>query len=267
MPKSAEESSSKVMVDELLQENARLRGDLLTVAYRIAHDLRTPLGSINVTAELIKELGANDAKIPADSIFNATEEITRMLERVSFVLKASARPVDMEKVDMGRVVFEVREKLERASLKKNAVISGPESWPEVSGVTGWLRVIWWNLLANSLHHGPDGVKIQMGWKREGDALRFWIEDNGSGIPADKVGKLFQSFHTLHEPESKRGLGLAIVRRLVELQNGRWGYEPVESGGSLFYFTLPLQQPEATVPLALPGKFDHQATLSMAGTGR
>lgn len=268
MPTSADEKSLKAAMDELLKENARLRGDLLTIAHRIIHDLRTPLGGINVTAELLKDLGADGDKIPqsmTDSIFDSTDEIVRLLERVSFVLKATARSSPMEPVNMGGVVFEVRQKLERMSLKKGAVISEPEIWPEVNGVAAWLKVIWWNLLLNALQHSSDGVKVRLDWKRDGEFFRFWIEDNGRGVPPDKLGKLFQSFHTLHEPEAKKGLGLAIVRRLVELQNGNWGYDSSNRGGSLFYFTLPMHQAEGS-PLTIPKEMDHQSKMTMAAAG-
>ena len=278
MNKQSEEAARTLSLDgesmqaklaELSEENARLRGDLLTLAHRISHDLRTPLGSISVSTEMVKELGADRAEIPSsltDSIFGATDEIIKLLERVSFVLKASAKPAPLEKLDMGRVVFEVREKLERVSVKKKAMVTSSENWPEVDGVTTWLRVIWWNLLANSLQHSPDGVKIRLGWKPEGDVYRFWVEDSGGGVPVERAGKVFQSFQTLHEPEAKKGVGLAIVRRLVELQNGQCGYQPGESGGSIFYFTLPMRQPGAKVP-GLPEESNRKTHLSMAGASR
>jgi signal transduction histidine kinase len=237
----------KSRMEELALENARLSGDLLTMAHRISHDLRTPLGSINAATEVLKEMASEgQSDIHGQmikSIFDSTDDIVKLLDRVSFVLKASVRPVPWEKVDMGRVVFESLEKLERAARKKNAVISQPDTWPEVSGVVPWLRTIWWNLLSNSLQHSPEGVRIRLDWKRESDAYRFWISDDGGGIPPDRHPKLFQTFQSLYEPDAKRGLGLAIVQRLVELQNGDCGYETIGNQGSLFFFTLPLRQPE------------------------
>jgi signal transduction histidine kinase len=108
----------------------------------------------------------------------------------------------------------------------------------VNGVFPWLEVVWWNLLANALQFGKD--RIELGWQKENGELRFWICDNGAGVPMEKRDKLFQPFHTLHEPDAAHGLGLSIVQRLMELQGGRCRYEPRAEGGSRFYFTLPIQ---------------------------
>jgi len=265
MSKGSGDNPLNLKLEELSQENARLRGDLLTMAHRISHDLRTPLGSINASTELLKDLALEGSKIPENllkSIFDSTDDIVKLLDRVSFVLKASARPVPWEVVDMGRVVFESVEKLERLVQKKKATVSKPEWWPRVTGVPPWLRMIWWNLLSNSLQHSQEGVTIRLDWKQESDAYRFWIQDDGGGVPPEKHKRLFQAFQSLHEPEAKRGLGLAIVQRLVELQNGHCGYESNGEHGSRFYFTLPLHRSEDTRE---PERSERQETVSLAGT--
>jgi K+-sensing histidine kinase KdpD len=224
----------------LLDENARLRGDLLTVAHRISHDLRTPLGGISMTGEMLKEMAAEGSPISGtlfNPIFDSTEELLRLIERVSFVLKASIKSVVKERVQMGDIVFETLEKLERKIIKNKATVSKPTNWPEVDGVRAWLRVIWHDLLSNSLQHAAHPLKIELGWKEEANGFRFWVSDDAGGVPADRREKLFQPFETLSEPDAANGLGLSIVERLVSLQGGQCGYEPHSHDGSLFYFTL------------------------------
>jgi K+-sensing histidine kinase KdpD len=225
--------------DLLSLENERLRGDLLTVARRISHDLRTPLGGIIAASEMLKEILAENKPSRTSlvaPIFDSTEELKKIIERVSFILRASASPIPKERMKMGEVVFRVLQRMEGKILKKNAVVSEPSSWPEVNGVFSWLEVVWWNLLANALQFGKD--RIELGWQKENGELRFWICDNGAGVPMERRDKLFQPFHTLHEPDSAHGLGLSIVQRLVELQGGSCGYEPHTEDGFCFYFTLP-----------------------------
>ena len=222
--------------EELLRENARLRGDLLTVARRISHDLRTLLGGILTTSEVLKETLADNNQSSAPlvaPIFHSAEGLAKLIERVSFVLKASVNPVAKEPVKMGDVVFRALQSLESKILKKNIIVAEPASWPEVSGVAVWLEVVWWNLLANAVQHGKS--RIEIGWSREKGGWRFWICDDGGGVPAEKLDKLFQPFDSLHGPDSTQGLGLSIVQRLVELQGGVCGYEPADRR---FYFTLP-----------------------------
>ncbi len=90
---------------------------------------------------------------------------------------------------------------------------------------------------NALRHGKD--KIELGWREEKKEFRFWLCDNGNGIPVENCHKLFQPFESLHEADAAPGLGLSIIQRLVELQGGRCGYEPRLDGGSCFYFILPM----------------------------
>ncbi len=227
---------------ELLRENAQLRGDLLTVARRVSHDLRTPLGGITIGGEMIKEIleekGESGAVIMAP-IFDSTESMSKMLERVSFILKASASHQPMTPVKMDNVVFNTLQRLECQIIKSGVPIIEPAAWPEVSGVASWLEVIWWNLLANALQHGKKTSKIELGWRKNEHEFRFWTKDDGGGVAADKISTLFQPFHLLHESNARQGLGLSIVQRLVELQAGHCGYESNAAGGSIFYFTLPV----------------------------
>ena len=239
-----EATMQKFTRETLLRENERLRGDLLTVARRICHDLRTPLGGILTTSEVLKEVltekGVASEPLMA-TIVDSAEDMTKLIERVSFILKATANPIANQPVKMGDVVFRVLQCWESKILKANATVSEPASWPEVNGVFSWLEVIWGNLLANALSYGNG--RVELGWEKDGEGFRLWICDNGNGVPPAKCDKLFQSFDSLHEPNAKCGLGLSITQRLVELQGGRCGYEPRMEGGSCFYFILPVENAE------------------------
>jgi len=225
----------------LLRENARLRGDLLTVARRISHDLRTPLGGVVTTTEILKELLAeNDSAHAAlvDPIINSTEDLSRLIDRVSFLLKATVNPLPAARVKMGDPVFNALERLESRIIKSGATVVQPSAWPAVHGVAAWLEVVWGNLLANALQHGKKPARIELGWRQDHGGFRFWASDDGAGVPEEKIPGLFHPFHSLHEPDAPSGLGLAIVQRLVELQGGQCGYEPRGETGPVFYFTLP-----------------------------
>lgn len=226
---------------QLLQENTRLRGDLLTVAVRVSHDLRTPLGGIVNTGELLKEILADKEPAAAElagSLFTSVDEMSKLIGQIRFVTKASAEPKPKERVNMAEIVSGVLQRLESRILQKSATVAEPESWPEANGVADWLEFVWWNLVANALQHAGEKPQIKLEWRREKTGFRFQVCDNGEGVSPEKCGKLFQPFHSLHEPDSAGGLGLSIVQRLVELQGGNCGYERPPTGGSLFFFTLP-----------------------------
>lgn len=227
----------------LEHENARLRGDLLTIARRFSHDLRTPVGGIVSTAEAIKEvLAAHDpSAVPlADSLISSADEITQLIKQVSFVARASANPQPKTAVHMADAVFPALQRLESRILTGNATIAEPPSWPVVPGVLAWLELIWWHLILNALKHGGQNRHIKLGWDKQKDSVRFWVSDNGPGVHPELRNKLFKEFHSLHQEQDVPGLGLSIVQRLVELQGGACGYETPEQGGACFFFTLPAE---------------------------
>jgi signal transduction histidine kinase len=155
---------------------------------------------------------------------------------------------------MEEVILLVLQRHARQILGQHAVIVKPDAWPEVQGVASWLEGIWANLVGNALKHGREGIRIELGWAREESGFRFWVNDDGEGIPPENVANLFQPFHLLHKLDSRKGLGLSIVQRLAELQGGKCGYSPGPLGGSSFHFTLPADQDSAP---ASAGKFTNR----------
>lgn len=228
--------------DRLVRENARLRGDLLTIASRVSHDLRTPLGSILNSGELMREILMEKDPASAvliDPLFSSVEELQRLIKGLSLVVRASVQPLPKSLVKMDEIVGGVLQEIESRILKKGAGVKSPPAWPEVEGVPSWLAFIWWQLIVNALQHG--GPKIELGWQSDKHEHRFWIRDNGQGVPGPWRAKLFQPFDSLHQPDSTRGLGLSVVQRLVELQDGECGYEQ-NAGGTCFFFILPTSSP-------------------------
>lgn len=253
---------SAVVRHQLIRENERFQGDLRTLAYRISHDLRTPLGGILSAAEALKEILADHdpASVALTKpLFDSVADLGKLIDRVSMVTKASANPVAKKSVPMGEVLWAALQRHERQILKKNAVVTQPDSWPEVEAVSSWLEVVWGNLLSNALQHGKTTPRIELGWSQNEQEFRFWVSDNGTGVPSEKLGDLFQPFHLLHHSNARKGLGLSIVQRLLEFQGGRCGYERSSEGGSTFYFTLPAEKRgngsplSSAIPVPNPGR--------------
>jgi signal transduction histidine kinase len=226
----------------LARENARLRGDLFTMAGRVSHDLKTPLNGILAAGEAMKEVLLEKEPASASlsgALFNSVDEMVRLMNRINFMLKASLAPVSRKSIPMADVVWTTLQRLEgKIRLKRLSVIK-PEAWPQVNGVEPWLEIIWGNLIGNVLEHAGAATEIELGWEKKGGEYLFWVRDNGNGVSLGRQKNLFRSFHTLHVPETGHGLGLSIVQRLVDLHGGRVGYEPVSGGGSRFTFSLPV----------------------------
>jgi signal transduction histidine kinase len=229
-----------VMQNDLLRENLRLRGDLRTVARRISHDLRTPAGCIHTSSDLLAELTAGKGSAVsniADIFRQSSAEISEIIERVSFLLKASADSPAREPVEIGALVHAARVELEEEIRSAGATIIVPDAWPEVEGLPGALQVVWWNLLGNAVRHAGPRPHVSAGWIKRDQDYEFFVEDRGQGVPASRLAGLFAPFEQLHGMRTP-GLGLSIVERLVALQGGRCGYEKRPDSGARFYFTLP-----------------------------
>ncbi|HEY8994818.1 MAG TPA: HAMP domain-containing sensor histidine kinase [Lacunisphaera sp.] len=223
---------------ELLWENLRLRGDMKTVARRVSHDMRTPIGCIYTTADMLPELDAASLVELGGVIKQSAREISQIIDRVGFVLQASVDSALFSTVKMGPVVEQVLKDLDPAIKKAGAVVVPPVTWPEVIGVVSWLQVIWRDLLDNALQHGGPAPRITLTWERTADSCRFAVTDNGSGVSAGRLAALFGPFDQLHDIRES-GIGLAIVHRLTSLQGGSCGYEKTPQGGACFHFTIPV----------------------------
>lgn len=226
---------------ELARENARLRGDLRTIARRVTHDVRSPLNGIVTACAVLKEMLAADAPDDVEMlepIMDSADEITRLVEQVGFLAKVTTDASPMETVPMDEIVWKALARLEATIKERKAVVTHAATWPQICGAPALLEMIWANLVANSLRHGSQPAQVALGWDERENEHCFWVEDNGPGVPAARQASLFGPFHRLHEPNASRGLGLSVVQRLVELQGGSCGYETRAEGGARFYFTLP-----------------------------
>ncbi len=174
----------------------------------------------------------------AQALRGAVAEISGLIERVSFVLKTTADPPPRRALAMGDVVWAALQRLETRTRQQGATIVRPDSWPRMEGMASCLEVIWENLIGNCLNYGGPAPRIELDWIQDAAEYRFRVRDHGAGVSVEKRAQLFMPFDSLHRLDAPRGLGLAIVHRLVGLQGGRCFYEAPADGGACFGFTLP-----------------------------
>lgn len=218
-------------------------GDLLSMERRVRHDLNSPLNAILGLTELIQDITAEshpEVKEYSHLILEAIEGMTRTLDRVGLMIRATALGEPLQMVSMQDALWSAAQRLQHPSI--NQVVTGESvhSMPEVRGVSNWLETVWQNLLSNAVTHTGSAPVLEIGWREHEGVLHFWVQDNGPGVPQDRQAWLFYPFENLHLNKRVKGLGLAIVQRLVTLQGGVCGYESPGTGGSRFFFTLPAQ---------------------------
>jgi two-component system sensor histidine kinase/response regulator len=226
-----------------LQES---NSELDAFAHTVAHDLKNPVANILMSTELLQEI-AGDPHQDQDK----TAEIVRWLNVSGrkvvniideLLLLASVRQEDVTRtpVDMARVVRQAQNRLDWMIAQYQGAITLPEQWPVALGYAPWIEEIWVNYLSNGLKYGGQPPQLQLGATKLSDGtIRFWIKDNGPGIPPEKVETLFTEFTRIERTRAEgHGLGLSIVKRIANKLNGSVGVESQIGQGSLFYFTLP-----------------------------
>ena len=226
-------------------EREHLIAELDAFARTVAHDLKGPVGVIRGYSSYLLDCQDNIDAIEQSSALLAIDQTSQRLNNIidELLLLAGVRQAEVKPapIDMGAVVSEAVERLAYMIRDYQAVISTPSSWPKVLGHGPWIEEVWVNYISNALKYGGNPPSIELGSSTcENGQVRFWVQDNGTGIPLEAQTQLFTPFTQLDRTRaSGYGLGLSIVRRIAEKLGGSAGIESDTSQpGSRFYFTLP-----------------------------
>jgi signal transduction histidine kinase len=150
--------------------------------------------------------------------------------------------VELEPLDMEVILSEVNKRLAHTIQEYQAELVFPEAWPKAFGYAPWVEEIWVNYLSNALKYGGRPPRVELGATKQADGMvRFWVRDNGPGLSRAEQSRLFVPFTKLAQVRVEGfGLGLSIVRRIVDKLGGQVGVESegVPGRGSTFSFTLP-----------------------------
>ncbi len=236
--------------------------DLHDFAYMVSHDLKGPLatvkGMLNVLEEDLSGAFPNaaipeDAKATLTHIHNATQRLDQLVAGVLEYSKISAQGEHSESVELNSVLKEVQHHLSSQLDSPSSATSSPENttkpsisiadgFPKVVGEHVWLYQVFSNLLGNAIKYRdrtrPLKVTVNPRILPSGRELEVAIEDNGLGIPADKVDHIFRPFQRAHGRSIEgTGIGLASARRMLEKCGGSVRVESVEGKGSTFFVTL------------------------------
>jgi two-component system sensor histidine kinase HydH len=207
----------------------------------MAHEIRTPLGIIRNAAQLLERrmLAAGDAEAGEWAVF-IREESDR-LARVVTDLLDYVRPSEPKKskVDLDALVRRIVGFLGSEAAKRGVRLE-LEAVPvpvEVACDADQIHQVCLNLIMNAIQACPRGGWVRIFTRRDDGEARLVVRDNGHGIPAEMVGRLFEPFAT--RSEGGIGLGLAIVRRIVRGHGGEVTARNLAEGGAEFVVVLPV----------------------------
>jgi signal transduction histidine kinase len=240
------ESEQRKIAENKLKENLnnleKINRELDQFAYIASHDLKAPLRAIASLADWIKEDSADELTV--ESINNLEllrGRVTRMESLIHGILaysKAGKIRTETTLVNVKEMLFEIIDSL-NPSLSFS--INIPTDLPVIETEATKLQQVFANLISNSIKYmdKPNGI-INIGCLQMDDTCQFFVEDNGPGIEKEYHERIFQLFQTLYtrdEVEST-GIGLSIVKKIIEEQKGKIWVESEKGKGSKFIFTWP-----------------------------
>lgn len=238
--------------NEQLRAEIATREELITelkaFSHTVAHDLKAPLAVITGYSHLIMDdltsKGETELVTFAEQLVTMSLKMGDMVEGILSFASIRQADVVLCQVDMQSIVTGVLLELQTLITQTGARLSHPDQWPEAWGNTQWAGEIWTNYVTNALKYGGWPAEgrapvIELGYDRCPDGtLRFWVRDHGYGLTPEQQSQLFTPFSRLHKGiDNGSGLGLSIVKRMVEKMGGEVGVESAPGEGSRFWFTL------------------------------
>ncbi len=227
-----------------LERNEAARRNMIA---DIAHELRTPLAAIRGNLE-----GILDGVFPSGAesvapVYEQTLLLSRLVDDLRDLALADAGQMRLERVpvDVGELLHSVAAAVQPQASEQGIVVdvAVPGPLPRAEADPLRIRQVLLNLVGNALRHTPSGGRIVLSAEAAGDSVAVSVRDTGPGIDPSDLPHIFDRFYRGDSSRARdsggHGLGLAIVRRWVELHGGRVWAENPPSGGAQFTFTLPV----------------------------
>ncbi|MFA6411382.1 MAG: ATP-binding protein [Syntrophales bacterium] len=213
----------------------------------VSHQLKTPLTSIRMAIHLLLEEKVGPLTEKQLDLLLAAREESDLLHRILSKL------LDIRRIESGRsqmifqavsphtLIMEAVDALRRSAQEGGIDLATdiPDHLPMVNADTSQISIVFSNLLSNSLRYTAPGGRISVKAETEGQMVRFFVTDTGSGIPDQFLQRIFEQFFRVPDQKSETGtgLGLAIAKEIVEAHGGAINVESQKGRGATFSFTL------------------------------
>ena len=236
-------------MNELIKELERSNEDLQSFAYITSHDLQEPLRTIASFTQLLerryKGKFDKDADEFMDFIVDAAIRMRKMIQDLLEYSRVTTKGEEFKEVNSGDILKQVLDSLKIIIDENNAKITY-DSLPVIFADEAQIGRVFQNLISNAIKYKKPDVplKIHVSAVQDDENKEhiFSISDNGIGIEEqyfDRIFNIFQRLHTREEQEGT-GIGLSVVKRIIERHGGRIWVESKLGKGSKFYFTIPLK---------------------------
>jgi signal transduction histidine kinase len=226
----------------LLKELEDVNRELTDFASIVSHDLKAPLRAIGSLAEWIsmdysEKLGP-EGKEQLSMLLGRVRRMNNLIDGILRYSRLGRTKEEKVEVDLNALVAEV---IDLVRPPEQITVTVETHLPEVICERTRIAQVFQNLLSNAIKFSDKPVgDVSVGCVGENGHWKFWVKDNGPGVDEKYYEKIFQIFQTLapRDQTENTGVGLAIVKRIVEMHGGRIWLESVVGQGCTFYFTCP-----------------------------
>jgi PAS domain S-box-containing protein len=220
--------------------------ELDAFAHTVAHDLKNPLcivmGTTSFLMEQYEDMSPGGIAEALGLAYRASRTLNTIIDELMLLTGVRKLEVLPKPIDMNSVVREALNQLQVLIEDQQAeiIVHDETAWPEALGHAPWIEAVWANYISNAVKYGGRPPRIELGAMMQGNGqARFWVRDNGAGLSKKSQAALFIPFTQLAQARTNgHGLGLSIVRRIVEKSEGQVGLTSKVGRGSTFFFTLP-----------------------------
>jgi signal transduction histidine kinase/PAS domain-containing protein len=239
------------LYEALNEANQSLRAsneELDMFAHTVAHDLKGPIGIMKGFTDLLIIEGYQITEDERDKYLEIISKNGRKTNNIinGLLMLATVRKEDIqgEILDMEKFLNEAQFRVQQQFKDLQLQINVPKSIPPAWGNGQWVEEVWINYLSNAAKYGGRPPIVEVGASKQSNGMVcYWVKDNGKGISSEEQAHLFKPFSRLPNPNIEgHGLGLSIVRRIVEKLEGEVGVESEIGVGTKFSFTLPEASP-------------------------
>lgn len=226
--------------EELLRSLERSNHELEDYAQIVSHDLKSPLRSINSLIAWIKE--ENEGRLEGQTLLyfkmidNKLEKMEHLIQGVLTYSKIDKTDLAKENVDIQEVVNNIRNIID---IPKHINVSINNRLPVIRADRFRMQQLFQNLISNAVAYidKPNG-EVEVGAEEHKTHTVFYVKDNGPGIAKENHAKIFKMFQSLVNNEKSTGLGLSIVKKIVDNYNGKLWIESEVGKGATFFVQLP-----------------------------
>jgi light-regulated signal transduction histidine kinase (bacteriophytochrome) len=249
------ESLNQQLEQRVRDRTAELRqanSDLESFTYSVSHDLRAPLRAIDAYAQIIEEdFGAglvDDARELFGRMRTSTKHMATLIDNLLNLSRIGRAAIGIGRVDLRALVLSIIEDLKAEQPTRSLEIKLGEL-PPCQGDVNFLRQVLVNLISNAFKFTTksDPAIVEVSSRQTDQGLTYFVRDNGAGFDMQYADKLFGVFQRLHKQSDfpGTGVGLSIVKRIVQKHGGTIWAESAPGQGATFYFTL--AEPPAASP--------------------